>query len=442
MMRILTVTNLYPNPYQPLRATFNRHEFRALAKLHSLAVISPISWTEELVLRGRSAARLPKGRRVQVDGLNVDHPRYLFTPKVLRTWYGHFYRFSVKSAFDRALAEFRPDVIYAHWAYPDGWAAVELGHAAGLPVVIKVHGSDILVLGSYRGRRRRTIEALQRADCIVAVSQHLARRMIELGAPAGNIRVVYAGIDRDVFRPGPSAEARRNLGLPPDIPIILFIGNLLPVKGLDVLVDACSHLKREGVDFSCLMIGQGPMRGQLERQIAEFQLQEQVRTLGPKPNEELPEWYRAATLFALPSRSEGLPTVLREAAACGTPFVASCVGGIPEIAHLVPSRLVQPEDARGLARAIREIIESPLNHAERLEPTCRLPSHDQSAAELSELLEIHLSNHRMQATQLSPLTKGGHRGVLERCHPAYFGPEFTPPTPPSQGSAFRVFVWP
>ncbi len=399
-MRILAVTNIYPNPYKPHYAPYNRQEFRALAKLHSLAVISPIAWTDELACQGRSAARLPRDRRIQLDGLTVDHPRYLFTPKLLRTWYGHFYCFSVKSAFERALAEFRPDLIYAPWAYPDGWAAVELGHAAGLPVVVKVHGSDVLLLTSDRGRRRRTIEVLQRADGIVAVSQDLARRMVELGARAGNIHVVYAGIDREIFRPGPRAEARRRLELPPDIPIVLFVGDLLPVKGLDVLVDACSHLKRDGVKFSCLLIGQGPMRERLERQIADLELQDQVNMLGPKPNEELAEWYRAATLFVLPSRSEGLPTVLREASACGTPFVASRVGGIPEIAHLVPSRLVQPEDARGLAHAIREMIESPINHQEGVAPSGQFPSHEESAAELSEMLEAHVGDYRGRATHL------------------------------------------
>jgi glycosyltransferase involved in cell wall biosynthesis len=401
-MRILAITNLYPNPYQPLRATFNREEFRALAKLHSLAVISPIAWTDELTCHGTRAASLPRDRRILVDGIAVDYPRYLFTPKILRAWYGHFYRFSVNSAFKRALAEFRPDLIYAHWAYPDGWAAVELGHAAGLPVVIKVHGSDILVLSSYRGRRHRTIEALQRADGIVAVSQDLAQRMVEMGARVENIHVVYAGIDREVFRPGSSAAARGRLGLEPDIPIILFVGNLLPVKGLDVLVEASFLLKKDGVKFSCLLIGQGPMRDRLERQIASLQLQEQVHMLGVKPNEELPEWYRAATLFVLPSRSEGLPTVLREAAACGTPFVASSVGGIPEIAHLVPSRLVQPEDARGLAHAIREMIERPINHKECLDHFRQFPSHDESAAELSEVLEAHLCIHRQRATHFGP----------------------------------------
>ena len=95
-----------------------------------------------------------------LDGMLIDHPRYLYVPKVLRHWYGHFYRFSVRKVFARALEEFRPDIVFAPWAYPDGWAAVHLGHAAGLPVVVKVHGSDIRVLTRVRGRRRRTAEAV------------------------------------------------------------------------------------------------------------------------------------------------------------------------------------------------------------------------------------------------------------------------------------------
>jgi glycosyltransferase involved in cell wall biosynthesis len=166
-------------------------------------------------------------------------------------------------------------------------------------------------------------------------------------------------------------EARQRLGLPLDIPIIPFVGNLLPVKGLDVLVEACSLLKRDRASFSCLLIGQRSMRQQLESQIAVLQLKNQVRMLGPKPNQELADWYRAATLLALPSRSEGVPRVLMEAASCGTPFVASRICGIPEIAHQDSRRLVQPEDVQGLAGAIREMIESPLSHQEHFAPPLR-----------------------------------------------------------------------
>ena len=105
----------------------------------------------------------------------VEYPRFVFPPRVLRGWYGRFYRWSIGPAFRRALAAFRPDVVFATWAYPDGWAAVDLAHQAGLPAVLKVHGSDVLQLKHYPTRRRGTAEALRRADRVVAVSRDLAR---------------------------------------------------------------------------------------------------------------------------------------------------------------------------------------------------------------------------------------------------------------------------
>jgi len=87
-------------------------------------------------------------------------------------------------------------------------------------------------------------------------------------------------------------------------------------------------------------------------------LNDHVKLLGAKAHNELPDWYRAADVFVLPSRSEGLPNVLLEASACGTPFVASNVGGIPEIAHLGASKLVQPNDAQSLASAISDFLKN------------------------------------------------------------------------------------
>ena len=358
-MRVLALTNLYPNPYEPNRASFNRQKLRLLADRHPLAIIAPIAWAEELSARWRGGARLPQQRRVRCDEITVDHPPYFYPPKILRGWYGQFYRWSVRPAFVRALDEFHPDLVFAPWAYPDGWAAVELGHRAGLPVVIMVHGSDILRLHLHPGRRRGTIEALRRAEGVVAVSQDLADQVIGLGVDPRRVRVVYDGVDAGLFSPGPAEAARARLGLPGEGPVLLFIGNLVPVKGLDVLVEACARLAGAGAGFTCYLIGQGPLRSRLERQVARLGLEGRVKLMGPRPHHLLPDWYRSATAFVLPSHSEGVPSVLLEAAACGTPFVASRVGGIPEIAHLGVSQLVPPGDAELLARAIGNAIERP-----------------------------------------------------------------------------------
>jgi glycosyltransferase involved in cell wall biosynthesis len=379
-MRVLTLTNLYPSPLHPTRATFNRQQLRVLAQQHAVRVIAPISWTDELAWRLKGGQRLPADRQVTCDGISVEHPRYFFPPKYLRGWYGHFFRESVRSTFRRALAEFRPDVVYSPWTYPDGWAAVELGHQAGLPVVVKVHGSDVLLLSESPGRKKGTVSALRRADAVITVSQDLAGRVVDLGVDPARVEVIYCGVDPTLFHPGSQREARARLGLPAQEPVLLFIGNLVPVKALDVLLDAWAHLDRGGVRFHGYCIGRGPLHAHLDGRIRDLGLGERVHLLGARPHDQLPDWYRAASAFVLPSYSEGVPNVLLEAAACGTPFVATRVGGIPEVAHLGPSRLVPPGDAAALADAIRAVLQEPPRLAPSGPPRTR--NHAQAVAEL------------------------------------------------------------
>jgi glycosyltransferase involved in cell wall biosynthesis len=353
------ITNLYPNPLNPYRAPFNRQEFRSLAERHEVSVISPIAWTDELQA-ARAGKRL-RGARRRVDegGIDVIHPRYVFTPRAFRSWYGEFFRASVRRSFEEAVASFRPELVYAPWAYPDGWAAVQLAREAGLPVVLKVHGSDIRLVADHPDRIPGTREALVSADAVVAVSRDLAERVVALGAAPNRVRLIYGGIDTSLFHPGPRDEARARLGLRPDGPVLLFVGNLVAVKGVDVLIQAVSRLIVGGMRPTCYLIGQGPLGPTLDRQALRLGIADRVHRLGPLPLERLPDWYRAADLLVLPSHSEGLPSVLSEAVACGTPYVATRVGGVPEIAHLGCGRLVPPGNAAALALAILEAIEDP-----------------------------------------------------------------------------------
>lgn len=357
-MRILTITNLYPNPFQPQRATFNRQQVRALAAGHDVSVIAPIAWTDELAARRAGSPKLPPGRRMEWDGIPVEYPRYVFVPRALRGWYGRFFAWSVGPSFRRALTAFRPDVVYATWAYPDGLAAVDLAHRAGLPAVLKVHGSDVLQLKYHPSRRRGTTEALRRADRVVAVSRDLALHVVELGADPARVHVIYNGVDAEVFRPGDRSEARRRLGLDLNRTALLYVGNLLPVKGVDVLIEACIVLAARGLDFDLHLVGKGPLRPALEARARQAGVGERVRFHGVVAHDRLPDWFRAASAFVLPSRSEGVPNVLLEAVACETPFVATAVGGIPEVAHMGRSRLAPPEDPGAFADAIEELLSS------------------------------------------------------------------------------------
>jgi glycosyltransferase involved in cell wall biosynthesis len=393
-MRILTITNLFPNPVQPHIASFNRQQIRALAERHDVRVVAPILWTVERAARRGGKQPMPAGRRTVCDGIDVAHPRYWYTPKVLRNWYGHFYRESIRRAFDEAVAEFRPDLVFATWAYPDGWAAVRLARQAGLPVVVKVHGSDVLTLGAYPSRRSGTAAALREADAVVAVSQDLRRAAEGLGVDPRRIQVVYNGIDTTRFCPGSKEQARARLGLDARRPCVLCVSNLEPVKGVEFLLQGCAALVRSGRDFACHVIGDGSLRPGLERMVSGLGLDQHVRLLGTRPHSELPDWYRAADLFVLPSLSEGVPNVLLEATACGVPFVATRVGGVPEIAHLGEHELVPPADPQSLARAMMHR----LSQGQSLKPqelsSGRMRSHASAAAELAEIFVRVVREHR------------------------------------------------
>ena len=391
-MKILALTNLYPNPLQPHRAAFNRHRFRFLAEHHQVRLIAPVSWRDEWALRG-TGARIPPDRCTTCDGIAVEHPRYWYTPGALRGQYGRFFEASVRPAFDRAVRELEPDIVLATWAYPDGWAAVRLARRHGLPVAVLVHGSDVRRMDEFAARRAGTREALCGADGVIAVSADLAARVVALGAAPDRVATVLDGVDRSLFHPGDRAAARQRLGLGEDRRHLLYIGNLLPVKGVDVLLQACRVLDAKRQDWCLHLVGDGAERARLQAQAQDAGLADKVVFHGAQPQTALPDWLRAADLFVLPSRSEGIPNVLLEASACATPYVASRVGGIPEIAALGAGVLVPPEQPQALAEAIGHALEAP-----PAQPAAGPRDRREAVAEIADFLARTVARTRAPAT--------------------------------------------
>jgi peptidoglycan/xylan/chitin deacetylase (PgdA/CDA1 family)/glycosyltransferase involved in cell wall biosynthesis len=382
-MRFLLITNVFPNRLQPTRGTFNLEMARALQAGHEIEVVSPISWMEERAIkRHTDAGDFFSKRRDVLQGVTTFYPRYYYTPKLLRTSYGWFMWKSVAPTLVPLMREHPPDAILAYWAHPDGLVAVRAAHGIGRPCVIMVGGSDVLLLSKDRGRRRCIVAALEAADAVVAVSQDIKARLGELGLDPGKTHVVYRGVDTARFAAGDRGEARRRVGLPSGTPLALWVGRMAPVKGLDVLMDACSLLAARGTDFALALVGDGPLERNLRAQCAERGLGKNVFFTGAALHKHLPDWYRAADITVLPSRSEGVPNVLLESIACGTPFVASRVGGIPEIATPGIDRLVKPDDPTELADAIEQQLARDCKNAHR----CFRPQTCQAAAE--RLLDI------------------------------------------------------
>jgi len=240
------------------------------------------------------------------------------------------------------------DVVLATFAYPHGLAARRLARALGIPYVIKARGSDLHALPASGLRRDLAAEAVRHADAVVAVSRNLADIALALGAAAEKVHVLHNGIDLGQFHIRERSESQHALGLPLQGPVALFVGNLLPVKGLDILLHALSRLKT-GMLY---IAGEGPLRGALLRQVATLSLGERVRFLGTVGRADLVIWMNAADVLVLPSRNEGCPNVVLEAMACGTPVVASRVGAVPDLLHADCGRTVEPRNPEALAEAL------------------------------------------------------------------------------------------
>ena len=355
-MRVLALTHQYPTPFQPTYSTYNRQQFAGLAEMHELRVIRPIPWTLALTQRRQGRWQGP-GPLLQ-GTVPVTFPVFYYPPKVGSHTYGPFFEWSVSRAFTREVKRFRPDLILATWAHPDGWAAVRLARRARLPCVLKVTGADVLVYATGR-RREPSVEALSGADAVVAVSEDLAAHVRELGIPAERVHVVSEGVSKALFSPGDQAAARATLGVQRTGRLMVFAGSLLQTKGAFDLVEACAVLRERGVEFSCRLVGGGADAPAVAERIRERGLSERLICAGPRPHEEMADWYRASDLVVLPTYVEGLPNTLREALACGKPFVATRVGGIPEIADPSCSTLVDAGKVADLADALQQMLDAP-----------------------------------------------------------------------------------
>lgn len=397
-MKILFLSNVFPNSLQPGKGTFNCSMLRALGDLHPTHVISPVSWIDELSHRFKKGDRLD-GSWTPADHVNVvsaEYPRFYYPPKVLHQHYGEFLYWSIRKRLNKAIARFQPDLILSYWLHPDGEVAVRAAKEHGIPAVVMTGGSDVLLLTRSRHRKRAIQKVLQQSDGVITVSEDIRKAVELLNVHPEKIQTVYRGVNRSRFKPGDQKTARERLGLDPSRKVVVSVGRLEPVKGHTVLLEACRKISKQGTPFTCYVLGNGSLHSSLSQKVRENGLEEYFQLKGSQQQSRLADWYRAADVIALPSLSEGVPNVLLEAISCGGRFVASRVGGIPEIADPIHDRLVTPENPDELADAISELFEIPVSTEPRIfEP---VSWHD-SAVHLSQILSDCCTNFSSGLTQ-------------------------------------------
>jgi glycosyltransferase involved in cell wall biosynthesis len=351
-LRILSFTSLFPNAAQPRHGLFVAERLRHLRASGCVeaTVVAPVPWFPSMHAgfgRYASYARVPPAE--DHDGMRVLHPRYLSIPKI-----GMSVAPSLMAAGARAcvasLGE-RIDLIDAHYFYPDGVAAVSLGRRLRKPVVITGRGTDLNVIPGYTCPRRQIQKAAAAAAGIVTVSAALRERLVELGIARERVAVLGNGVDLARFAPLDREPLRRRLNLTG--PTLLAVGNLVPEKDHALALAALARLP--GVVL--LVVGDGPLRSELESEARRLGIDGRVRFVGGVPQGTLVEYYNATDALLLTSRREGMPNVVLESLACGTPVVATRVGGVPEvIVESAAGRLAEAATPESVASAARALL--------------------------------------------------------------------------------------
>lgn len=351
-MRVLSFAYCFPSGENPTWGVFVLQRLEALAKQVDLEVASPVP-VFPLVTRLRQ--RLPEPVEV-VRGLTVHHPRFFYVPGVLKHLDGYFYGRGCEGWMTEYVRRRRPDLLDAHFVWPDGVGVARLARRFEIPYVITLRGK-ILEHMQFPKDRRQCAERCG-AAAVISVSGPMADVAADMGVPRDCLHVIPNGVDLERFAPRDRLEARRALGLPLDGRLLVTVAHLKVTKGHGEVVEALARLP---ADVRLVIVGgdldRGQYRAALAGTIRRLGLGDRIDLVGRQPYDRVPLYLSAADVVVLASYREGCPNVVLEGLASGRPVVATRVGAVPDLVFAGENGVMVPvRDAGALADGLAEVL--------------------------------------------------------------------------------------
>ena len=335
-LKLLVFSSLFPSQKRPNAGVFIRERMFRVNPEIPIIVISPVPWFpfQGLISYWRPHFRPQPSRHEEQQGIQVYFPRFFSIPGLFKSYDGFFMALGSLSMLFKLRKQF--NIIDAHFAYPDGYAATLLGRWLKVPVTITLRGTEV-PLSKLPGRKDKLLIALENANRIFSVSDSLKQLVISLGAQPDKIRVVGNGIDLLKFYPLERSIARAELTIAEDAKVLISVGALVDRKGFHRVIELLPALVKQYPKLIYLIVGgdspEGNIKSRLQQQVKTLMLEDHVRFLGAYPSDQLKRPLSAADVFVLATANEGWANVFLEAMACGLPVITTDVGGNKEVVN-------------------------------------------------------------------------------------------------------------
>lgn len=355
--RTLLFSTLFPSASRPGHGTFVETRLRELLKTGAIEtkVVAPVPWFPLSGSRFGEYAKFAATPGFELrNNIEVHHPRYFLPPKIGMNLAPHALARGALPTIRKLIADgFDFDLIDAHYYYPDGVAAGLIAQKLGKQFVVTSRGSDLNLIANFRYPKKLILHTASKAAASIGVSAALTNRLRELGADPHKLLTLRNGVDLERFVPEDRLVARQKLALP-DMRILLSVGNLVELKGHHITIEALTELPK---DLHLVIAGTGPERENLQKLATQLGVIDRITFAGHIDNHALRWWYSAADALVLCSSREGWANVLLESLACGTPVIATPVGGTPEvIGNDTAGQLMGERNARALVAAYARLI--------------------------------------------------------------------------------------